>query len=68
MSHKFSLNQAVVFSPGPNEVLTVAARGRITRLMPMEGVEYQYYIQIDSDGLQRRAREHQIRPVRPFGV
>jgi hypothetical protein len=64
MSHKFSLDQAVVFSPGSNEVLTAATRGRITRLMPIEGVDYQYYIQIESDGLQRRAREHQLRPVR----
>jgi hypothetical protein len=63
MSHKFRLDRAVVFSPGSNEILTAATRGKVTRLMPMEGVEYQYFVQIESDGLERRAQEHQLRPV-----
>jgi hypothetical protein len=64
MSHKFSLGQAVVFSPGAREILNVATRSKITRLMPME--EYQYDIQVESDGLQRRALEYQLRPVIAF--
>ena len=66
MSHKFSLGQAVVFSPGAREILNVATRSKITRLMPMEAAGYQYDIQVESDGLQRRALEHQLRPVIAF--
>ena len=66
MSHKFSLGQAVVFSPGASEILNIAARSKVTRLMPREGAEYQYDIQVESDGLRRRARECQLRPVTAF--
>jgi hypothetical protein len=66
MSHKFSLGQAVVFSPGAREILNFATRSKITRLRPREGAEYQYDIQVESDGLQRRALEHQLRPVTAF--
>ena len=48
MSHKFSLGQAVVFSPGAHEALNIAAMSKITRLMPREGAEYQYDIQVES--------------------
>jgi hypothetical protein len=51
MSHKFSLGQAVVFSPGAREILNFATRSKITRLRPREGAEYQYDIQVESDGL-----------------
>ena len=51
MSHKFTLGQAVVFSPGAREILNVATRSKIAR---------------QSDGLQRRALEHQLRPVIAF--
>ena len=63
MSHKFSLGQAVVFSPGAYEVLKITARGKITRLLPREGAEYQYAVELDSDGLQRRVLERQLRSV-----
>jgi hypothetical protein len=66
MSHKFSIGQAVVFSPGAREILNIATRSKITRLMPREGAEYQYDIQVESDDLQRRAREYQLRPVTAF--
>jgi hypothetical protein len=35
MSHRFNLGQAVVFSPGAREILNVATRCKITRLMPI---------------------------------
>jgi hypothetical protein len=66
MSHKFSLGQAVVFSPGAHEILNIATRSKISGLRPREGAEYQYDIQVESDGLQRRALEHQLRPVTAF--
>ena len=51
MSHKFSIGQAVVFSPGAREILNIATRSKITRLMPKEGAEHQYDIQVESYGL-----------------
>jgi hypothetical protein len=66
MSHKFSIGQAVVFSPGAREILNIATRSKITRLMPKEGAEHQYDIQVESDGLQRRAREYQLQPMTAF--
>jgi hypothetical protein len=68
MSHKFTLGQAVMFSPGAREVLCVTSVCEITRLMPMEGAEYQYDIRVESDGRLRRALEHQLRPMSRHGV
>ena len=31
----------------------------IIRLLPMQGAEYHYHIQVEADGLQRRVRENQ---------
>jgi hypothetical protein len=47
VGHKFRLGQTVVFSPGASEVLNIASRCEITRLMPMDGAEYQYDIRVD---------------------
>ena len=63
MSHKFSLGQAVVFTPDYGEVLSAATKGTITRLLPKEGADYKYHIQVDPDGPKRRARENQLRTV-----
>ena len=63
MSRKFSLGQSVVFMPGDFEVLKTATRGTITRLLPKEGADYQYHVQVETDGPGRRARENQLRPV-----
>jgi hypothetical protein len=35
----------------------------VTRLLPMDGGEYQYHVKVDADGLLRRARENQLRPA-----
>jgi hypothetical protein len=37
VTHKFSLGETVVFSPGSGRALAVPARGKITRLLPKEG-------------------------------
>jgi hypothetical protein len=63
MSHKFSLGQPVVFTPAPGEMPDIVTTGTVTRLLPKEGGEYQYHIQVDPDGLQRRVRESQLRSV-----
>jgi hypothetical protein len=60
MSHKFSLGQTVVFTPGYGEVLDTATKGTITRLLPKEGADYQYHVQVDPHGPERRARESQL--------
>jgi hypothetical protein len=61
MSHKFSVNQAVVFTPGAGEVISLATRAIVIRLLPVEGTEYQYQIQVAADGLLRRVRQNQLR-------
>jgi hypothetical protein len=61
MSHKFSVNQAVVFTPGAGEVISLATRAIVIRLLPVEGTEHQYQIQVAADGLLRRVRQNQLR-------
>jgi hypothetical protein len=63
MSHKFAVGQAVVFTPGAGEIISLATMATVTRLLPMEGSEYQYHIQVGADGLLRRAREDQLQPA-----
>ena len=60
MGHKFSIDQAVVLTPGASEVLQTAVRGKITRLLPLEGSQYQYHVQTEPDGLERRVLESQL--------
>jgi hypothetical protein len=51
MSHKFNVDQAVVFTPGAGEVISLAAPAIVIRLLPVDGAECQYQIQADADGL-----------------
>jgi hypothetical protein len=60
MGHKFSIGQVVVFTPDAGDALQTAVRVKITRLLPIEGSQYQYHVQTESDGLERRARESQL--------
>jgi hypothetical protein len=53
----------VVFTPAAGEMPDIVTTGTVTRLLPKEGGEYQYHIQVEPDGLQRRALESQLRPV-----
>lgn len=63
MSHKYSVGQAIVFSPGARDIAHTGASGTITRLLPKDGAEYQYHIELRPDGQQRRVHEDQLRPV-----
>jgi hypothetical protein len=63
MSHRFSVGEAIIYTPGAGEILRAATRGTITRLLPKEGGDYQYLVRVDPDGLDRRAMESQIRPA-----
>lgn len=67
MAHKFGLGETVVFSPGPELPLSIPTRGKITRLLPKEGTEYQYHIQFGPDGQQRMVHESQLRLVDEAG-
>ena len=61
MSHKFNLGQAVVFTPEACEVLETATKATVLRLLPKDGADYQYHVQVRPDGPARRARENQLR-------
>jgi hypothetical protein len=64
MSHKLAVGEAVAFMPDPGEVTNgQAMMATIVRLLPMQGTEYHYHIQVETDGLQRRVRESQLRPT-----
>jgi hypothetical protein len=65
MSHKFTAGQTVMFTPGLGEVAAshFPVMATITRLLPRDGAEYQYHIQVVTDGLLRRAQESQLRPT-----
>jgi hypothetical protein len=60
-THKFSLDQAVVFTPGTDDAMGIPIRCRITRRLPKEGAEYQYHVASSPDGQQRRVLERQLR-------
>jgi len=61
VSHKYTLGQGVVFSPGPGEIARDNARGKVTRLLPKEDVSYQYRIQLEVEDQERRVQESQLR-------
>ena len=63
MSHRFKLGQIVMFTPGAGEVLESATKGKVMRLLPKEGADYQYHVQVEADGPARRARENQLQMV-----
>jgi hypothetical protein len=65
MSHKFTVGQAVMFTPGVGEIAAarVPVMATVMRLLPRDGIEYQYHIQVVTDGLLRRAQESQLRPT-----
>jgi hypothetical protein len=62
-AHKFTLGQDLVFMPGADFFIRVPARCKVTRLLPKDGPEYQYHIQTEPDGQQRRAQESQLLPA-----
>jgi hypothetical protein len=68
-AHKFSLGDAVQFSPDPADALYgTAAPGKVTRLLPKDGAEFQYHIEFGPDRQQRRALESQLRPLGGAGA
>jgi hypothetical protein len=62
MSHKFAVGEVVVFLPDAGEITHLAAMATVVRLLPMEAGGYQYHIHVGIEGVQRRAREDQLRP------
>jgi len=63
MSHKFKLGQIVTFTPSDGEVLTSVTKAKVLRLLPKEGVDYQYHVQLEPDGPARRAWETQLQSI-----
>ena len=63
MSHKFYLGQIVTFTPADGEVLTPVTKAKVMRLLPKEGADYQYHVQLEPDGPARRAWETQLQSI-----
>ena len=67
LKHKFSVGQTVRFTHGG--YLSVAAREdfKVTRLLPIEGVECEYRIKCAGEPFERVARESQLDRVPRIG-
>jgi arginine/ornithine N-succinyltransferase beta subunit len=63
MSHRFNVGQVVMFTPAAGEVIASVTRATVLRLLPKEGLDYQYHVQVDTGGPARRAREDQLQAV-----
>ena len=60
VTHKFSVGQVVIFEPRAGES-TSTSEAVVKRLLPWNGAEFQYHVQIASNGIERRALEGQLR-------
>ena len=58
--HKFSVGQALHFSPGLGEDSKRKGRYKVVRQLPEAGNTFQYRIRSDVDGHERVVREDQI--------
>jgi hypothetical protein len=68
MGHKYIIGQGVVFSPGSGEIVRDNARGKVTRLLPKKDASYQYRIQLEAEGQERRVQESQLRSAPGAGA
>jgi len=60
VTHKFSVGQALYFSPGPGEDRKSKGRYKVVRQLPETGNMLQYRIKSEMDGQERIVREDQI--------
>jgi len=59
-THKFKVGQNLVFSPSRYERQPTPGLFEVTRLLPLEGVEFQYRVRSSSNGQERVVRESQL--------
>ena len=62
-THKFSIGQAVLFSPDRHQQRATGNRFKIVRLLPEADNALQYRVKSQTDGHERVVREDQL--VRP---
>jgi len=58
--HKFTVGQAVHFSPDPQQEAIRGHRYKIIRLLPEAGNALQYRVKSQTDGQERVVREDQL--------
>jgi arginine/ornithine N-succinyltransferase beta subunit len=63
MSHRFVVGQTVMFTPAAGEVIAAVAEVVVLRLLPKEGLDYQYHVQIEPGRPARSARENQLQAI-----
>ena len=59
-THKFSIGQALQFSPGLGEDSKAKGRYKVVRQLPETGNMLQYRIKSEMDGQERVVREDQV--------
>ena len=52
-----------MFTPGAGESPQSVTKATVLRLLPKEGAEYQYHVQVEADGPARRVWENQLQLV-----
>lgn len=58
--HKYKVGETVVFNPGGSYLAKTRGDYVVVRLLPTEGLGYQYRVKSVSDGHERIVREGQI--------
>ena len=64
-AHKFSIGQALQFSPGLGQDSKAKGRYKVVRQLPETGNVLQYRIKSEVDGQERVVREDQIERRKP---
>jgi len=64
-THKFSIGQALQFSPGLGQDSKAKGRYKVVRQLPETGNVLQYRIKSEVDGRERVVREDQIERRKP---
>lgn len=59
-AHKFSVGQAVRFSPDRNQEVAVRGSFTVVRLLPEDAGIFQYRVKSQLDGHERVVREDQL--------
>lgn len=59
-SHKFTVGQTVLYSPGSRSSSASGGRYKVVRLLPAEANDYQYRVKSNTDGHERVVKESQL--------
>lgn len=59
-AHKFQVGQAVYFTSGPISRPGASGAYQVVKLLPSDGIDFQYRIKSPSEAFERVAKESQL--------